>query len=1376
MTYTRIIFGKHAPVGDIGNDLLNGTAGSDLFAISGAYGSDSFSVTLPSSETPALQSATHTSPTAHNVGHPLAATDALHRAAVFDHAGSVLDASVTDDSATHIADGAIDDVDHNGTSTDVSEAAAQSSTTDAALNSPSSATVETGASLELSGAYSGSITFAGATGTLVLDHSSAFTGNIFNLTGDGNPLSSDQLDLKDIAYGSGTTVSYAGNSSGGVLTVSDAQDHVAHLSLVGNYTNSTFHLSSDGSGGTTVIDPPTTPYALGVDVGNPNVSDPTEEAYFEANFNDFTSLMGAKPQYLDQFGDQTKPISQWISQSGWDATSVAQSAVLKGVTPVIGLPMSSTAAGSGTADQQYQAFAAGTYDSVLQGMVKAWADNGSTTQIWRVGWEMNISTMPSYAGNDAATQADWVKAYQHIYTVLHAAGAADGVNIQVMWNPGVVNYSDSGNAIQTVYPGNQYVDMIGADVYGDLYPYGDHTHLYDWDLSGQMLNSPNPVYDSSLQQWAADPINLEHYYSYPASNQWSLDGSAGHATTLQELIDLSKSTGKPLAIAETGAGNTTDGAGVVDNPTFVQWLSQTLQQSGANISFVNIWDSNGGGSYQFSNASDGKPLEAAAWASYFGASSVAAPTITSFSPDSNVVGDGATNANQLTLTGTATAGTTVEVFDGTAQIGTVTANASGAWFFSTAPLTDGSHPFTAEDVDASGRVSAPSAALNVTVDTVAPAAPVLASFSPDSNIVGDDITNANQLTLTGTAEAGSEVLIFDGSTQIGTAAASTSGSWSFATGALADGTHAFTGKAMDAAGNVSVISAPLDVTIDTVAPNAPSITSGTAAASDMVLVSGTAEAGSTISLYEGTTLLGTAVTASNGAWNITTGSLAQGIHVFTATSTDVAGNVSGSSATFDPVVGTLIEAAGVTDLTAVGKDYYLSTGGNNVVLKYAGAPVAAGQFGTWSPVGAEETSSGYDIAWKDSVSGNFAVWTSDSNANFVSKILPNVTGTSSALESIEQVFHQDLNGDGVIGIPTVTVAQIPATTSIEASGTTSLDKLGSNYLLDTIGGSSEGPTLKYAGAAVVAGQFGTWSPVGAEATSSGYDVAWKDSVSGNYSVWTTDSNGNFASKIIGSVSGTDASLKAIESVFHQDLNGDGVIDTASTVLDISGKVVLPLANMIQAATIEAGAKLELTGAVSGAITFNAATGTLALDHASQFTGKLIGLSGDGTAANSDQIDLKDIAFGSGTSESYSGSTTGGVLTVLDAQNHTAHISLVGDYTHSTFNLSSDGNGGTMVIDPPIEQFSFSAAKASTLPSETPTHPVTAAGDAFTFARTAAAAPAQAQTSIDHAQDPALLAASHIQSSFDHVLEQGAPHIDVVSHVDTTDLHGFLLHA
>ena len=73
----------------------------------------------------------------------------------------------------------------------------------------------------------------------------------------------------------------------------------------------------------------------------------------------------------------------------------------------------------------------------------------------------------------------------------------------------------------------------------------------------------------------------------------------------------------------------------------------------------------------------------------------------------------------------------------------------------------------------------------VTIDTTAPVAPSIASFSPDSGAVGDHITNDNTLTLTGTAEANSTVKVYDGATLLGSATANGSGAWSYTTAALA---------------------------------------------------------------------------------------------------------------------------------------------------------------------------------------------------------------------------------------------------------------------------------------------------------------------------------------------------------------------------------------------------------------------------------------------------------------------------------------------------------------------------------------------------------------------------------------------------------------
>ena len=268
-----------------------------------------------------------------------------------------------------------------------------------------------------------------------------------------------------------------------------------------------------------------------------------------------------------------------------------------------------------TIDQQLQAFASGQYDNIIAGIVKAYTAQGFTTLDFRLGWEMNEPGTPTYIGSDPQTQADWVKAFQHVYTVLHQAGAADGATVQVIWNPGTTNYTDA-NALQNLYPGNSYVDVIGADVYADASPYTDSTApvtYHDWATGAE---------DTSLSTWLANPTNLEHFWNDPAANRWSNDGSGGHSLSLTNLMQFAEAQGKAFAIAETGAGNSNGGGDVTDDPAFPQWLYQQLtaaQSAGLNIDFVSIWDANMGGNYEFSQASDNKPLEAAAWAKYFGA-------------------------------------------------------------------------------------------------------------------------------------------------------------------------------------------------------------------------------------------------------------------------------------------------------------------------------------------------------------------------------------------------------------------------------------------------------------------------------------------------------------------------------------------------------------------------------------------------------------------------------------------------------------------------------------------------------------------------------------------------------------------------------------
>ena len=102
------------------------------------------------------------------------------------------------------------------------------------------------------------------------------------------------------------------------------------------------------------------------------------------------------------------------------------------------------------------------------------------------------------------------------------------------------------------------------------------------------------------------------------------------------------------------------------------------------------------------------------------------------------------------------------------------------------------------------------------LNLTAPEAPFIAGVLADGiGVPGGGATNTGALAVSGTAEAGSQVALFDGAAQVGTAAANALGAWSLApTGSLAEGRHSLTAKAIDAAGNQSVASAAFAVTVN----------------------------------------------------------------------------------------------------------------------------------------------------------------------------------------------------------------------------------------------------------------------------------------------------------------------------------------------------------------------------------------------------------------------------------------------------------------------------------------------------------------------------------------------------------------------------------
>ncbi|HHH9626290.1 TPA: Ig-like domain-containing protein, partial [Pseudomonas aeruginosa] len=284
-------------------------------------------------------------------------------------------------------------------------------------------------------------------------------------------------------------------------------------------------------------------------------------------------------------------------------------------------------------------------------------------------------------------------------------------------------------------------------------------------------------------------------------------------------------------------------------------------------------------------------------------------------------------SNGSVISGTADAGNTIIITDGNGNpIGQVTADGSGNWSFTPGiPLPDG----TVVNVVARSPSNVDSAPAVITVDGVAPAAPVI------------DPSNGTEIS--GTAEAGATVILTDGGgNPIGQATADGSGNWTFTPSTpLANGT-VINAVAQDPAGNTS---GPASVTVDAIAPPAPVIDP-----SNGVVISGTAEAGATVILTDGNgNPIGQVTADGSGNWSFTPGTPLANGSVINALAQDAAGNTSGPASTtvdsvapatpvLDPSNGTVISGTAEAGATVI-----LTDGGGNPI----GQATADGS-GNWS--------------------------------------------------------------------------------------------------------------------------------------------------------------------------------------------------------------------------------------------------------------------------------------------------------------------------------------------------------------------------------------------------------------------------------------------
>jgi hypothetical protein len=311
----------------------------------------------------------------------------------------------------------------------------------------------------------------------------------------------------------------------------------------------------------------------------------------------------------------------------------------------------------------------------------------------------------------------------------------------------------------------------------------------------------------------------------------SANGAGQYGTTLNVSVP-NVLVGSTYYIQVQGADNTATGTG--DYSLGVSFSGAAPTEASPIIANADgATPSSGGGMAQYSDqgfALSGGP-----------------PTITGISPDTGSSNsDGITNANRITISGIASNGETITVYNNGTAIGTTVADPNGNWTFDNTgtALPNGNYVLISTATDPTGNVSAPSLPYGMTIDTATPETPVIGGIAAGTTTSGDSDTTAdNTPFFFGTAAPFSQVSVFEGVTLLGSTAADGNAHWNFTdtTDTLQSvKCYSFTALSTDLAGNNSATSAAYYVT--TIAPpsSAPSVNVSTAGLSTTSLLNSNA--------------------------------------------------------------------------------------------------------------------------------------------------------------------------------------------------------------------------------------------------------------------------------------------------------------------------------------------------------------------------------------------------------------------------------------------------------------------------------------------------------------------------------------------------------
>jgi hypothetical protein len=203
-----------------------------------------------------------------------------------------------------------------------------------------------------------------------------------------------------------------------------------------------------------------------------------------------------------------------------------------GYTLSLGVPMLTTNDG-GTLRQGAQ----GAYDQHFKQLAADLVARGQGNAIIRLGWEFNGDWYPWKAEADPASFAAY---WRRIHQAMRSVPGAQGLRFD--WNPAI----GPKRVPEGAYPGDQFVDIIGMDV-------------YDRNYTAQLADP--------AKRWQ-DMVNQSFGLA------WQRDFAAAHK--------------KPLSFPEWGTSDRHQGGGAQDNPFFVRSMNEWIRAN--NVEYHNYFE------------------------------------------------------------------------------------------------------------------------------------------------------------------------------------------------------------------------------------------------------------------------------------------------------------------------------------------------------------------------------------------------------------------------------------------------------------------------------------------------------------------------------------------------------------------------------------------------------------------------------------------------------------------------------------------------------------------------------------------------------------------------------------------------------------------